>query len=56
MTPGAIADLLVIDGDPLADVGVLRGPERIWMVIQGGNVVASRGRPAVAVTLETSPA
>lgn len=56
VTPGAIADLLVIDGDPLADVGVLRGPERIWMVIQGGNVVASRGRPAVAVTLETSPA
>jgi len=35
---------------------VLRGPERIWMVIQGGNVVASHGRQAVAVTPEASPA
>jgi imidazolonepropionase-like amidohydrolase len=58
VTPGAIADLLVIDGDPLADVGVLRGPERIWMVIQRGNVVAGRGRQAVAaaVAAEASPA
>ena len=56
VTPGAFADLLVIDGDPLADVGVLRGPERIWMVIQGGKVVASHGRQAVAVTPEASPA
>jgi hypothetical protein len=30
----------VIDGDPLADVGVLRDPERISMVVQGGKVVA----------------
>ena len=58
VTPGAIADLLVIDGDPLADVGVLREPERIWMVVQGGNLVAGRGRQAVAaaVAAEASPA
>jgi imidazolonepropionase-like amidohydrolase len=58
VTPGAIADLLVIDGDPLADVGVLRGPERVWMVIQRGNVVAGRGRQAVAaaVAAQASPA
>ena len=40
VTAGAVADLLVIDGDPLADVGVLRDPERISMVVQGGKVVA----------------
>jgi imidazolonepropionase-like amidohydrolase len=40
--PGAVADLLVIDGDPLEDVGVLLRPERIWMVIQGGEIVGGR--------------
>ena len=40
VTVGAVADLLVVDGDPLADVGVLRDPERISMVVQGGKVVA----------------
>jgi imidazolonepropionase-like amidohydrolase len=48
VTPGAVADLLVIDGDPLADVSVLRGPERIWMVIQGGSVVAGGAATPVA--------
>ena len=40
--PGAVADLLVIDGDPLREVGVLLQPDRIWMVIQGGETVVSR--------------
>jgi len=40
ITPGAVADLLVIDGDPLADVGVLCRPECIAMVIQRGQVAA----------------
>ena len=40
VTAGAVADLLVVDGDPLADVGVLRDPERISMVVQGWKVVA----------------
>src|ERR1700733_7617318 len=44
--PGAVADLLVIDGDPLADVRVLRDPERIAMVVQGGKVVA--GNPGAS--------
>jgi imidazolonepropionase-like amidohydrolase len=39
---GAVADLLVIDGDPLDDVGVLLRPERIWMVVQGGAIVGGR--------------
>ena len=42
VAPGAVADLLVIDGDPLADVRVLLQPEKIRMVIQGGETVVSR--------------
>jgi imidazolonepropionase-like amidohydrolase len=41
VTAGAVADLLVIDGDPLADVRMLCDPERIWMVVQGGQEVVS---------------
>jgi imidazolonepropionase-like amidohydrolase len=55
VTPGAIADLLVIDGDPLEDVDVLRRPEQIWMVIQGGDVVAGRGRQAAAAVVAVAP-
>jgi imidazolonepropionase-like amidohydrolase len=44
VSAGAVADLLVVDGDPLADIRVLRDPERIWMVLQAGRVVASHGR------------
>jgi len=36
---GAIADLLVVDGDPMADVAILAAPERsIRMVMKGGAV------------------
>ena len=37
---GAIADLVVVDGDPLADVAILADPDRIHLVIQAG----TRGR------------
>ncbi|TDD25706.1 metal-dependent hydrolase family protein [Nonomuraea diastatica] len=33
---GAHADLLVLDGDPLGDAGVLAGPEHIRHVVQAG--------------------
>jgi imidazolonepropionase-like amidohydrolase len=47
VTPGAVADLLVVDGDPLADVRVLNDPARVWLVMQEGTIVAgSRGRTA----------
>lgn len=41
---GKVADLLVADGDPLSDPGVLADPSRIWLVIQGGRPVARNGR------------
>jgi imidazolonepropionase-like amidohydrolase len=45
VTNGAVADLLVVDGDPLADIRVLNDPARIWLVLQGGRIVAGgRGR------------
>jgi imidazolonepropionase-like amidohydrolase len=45
VTAGAVADLLVVDGDPLADIRVLNDPARVWLVMQGGRIVAGhRGR------------
>ena len=26
LEPGKLADLLIVDGDPLADIGILQGP------------------------------
>jgi imidazolonepropionase-like amidohydrolase len=49
VTPGAAADLLVIDGDPLADVRMLRDPERIWLVVQGGKIVSGNPRAPALV-------
>jgi imidazolonepropionase-like amidohydrolase len=38
--PGKLADLMVVDGDPLADPRVLLDPARIWLVLQAGRPVA----------------
>jgi len=43
--PGKIADLVVVDGDPLARVGILRDRHRIWLVLQ-------HGAPVGGTTLE----
>ena len=37
---GKAADLLVVDGNPLEDVRVLRNPHAIWLVLRGGKPVA----------------
>ena len=42
IAPGAVADLVVIDGDPLSDIRIARDPARIWMVIQNGRVIAGQ--------------
>lgn len=49
--PGARGDLIVVDGDPLADVGVVGRPERIALVLRDGRAVAGtmfEPRPAWA--------
>ncbi len=45
---GKLADLLVVDGDPLRDIGVLRDRERIKLVMKGGEAFVSRLPSAVA--------
>ena len=46
--PGKLADLLVVDGDPLADAALLLARERIWLVLQ-------LGTPVAGAVLEGSP-
>ncbi len=38
IAPGKSADLLVIDGDPLRDIAILRQQEKIKLVIKDGEV------------------
>jgi imidazolonepropionase-like amidohydrolase len=38
VTPGALADLVVVNGDPLSDLGVLTDRSRIAMVFRGGRL------------------
>ena len=45
---GMAADLLVVKGAPDEDVSILRDPERIEYVIQGGRIVARGGRITAA--------
>jgi len=44
--PGKLADLVVVDGDPLADISVLRDPARIALVVKDGRVAGRRGTAA----------
>ncbi len=41
--PGAVADLLVLDGDPLEDPAVLLDPDCIKLVLQGGKPADAKG-------------
>jgi imidazolonepropionase-like amidohydrolase len=40
IAPGAAADLLILDGDPLSDPRILLNPERVRLVLQAGSPVA----------------
>jgi imidazolonepropionase-like amidohydrolase len=42
---GRLADLVVVDGDPLADIALLERPAQILLVLKGGEVCVDR-RPA----------
>lgn len=46
--PGKLADLLIVDGDPVEEPGLLRDRERIWLVLQ-------RGEPVAGAALERGP-
>jgi imidazolonepropionase-like amidohydrolase len=46
---GKLADLLVVDGDPVADPAVLLEPSRIWLVLRNG-------APVAGASLETAAA
>jgi imidazolonepropionase-like amidohydrolase len=39
---GKLADLLVIDGDPLDDIRVLEDRDRLLAVMKGGRLVTDR--------------
>jgi imidazolonepropionase-like amidohydrolase len=55
LEPGRAADLIAVDGDPLADIGVL---QRVRFVMQGGRVVRHDAEPARrrAATYQPVPA
>ena len=46
MRPGKLADILVVDGDPLQNIGVLRDRGKIKLIMKGGeafkNLIATR--------------
>ncbi len=44
IAPGKLADLVLLDADPLADVGNLR---RIWAVVANGQLIDSEARQAL---------
>ena len=63
VTEGRLADLIVVDGDPLTEPRLLCDPSRIWLVLQLGVPVAGQAltnqaptSPALTSLAQTSPA
>ncbi len=42
VTPGGLADLIAVDGDPLQDITLLQDVQRIKLVLQGGAICVDR--------------
>ena len=55
VAPGKAADLVVVDGDPLADIRVLTDRAAIWLVVQAGRPVAGRAVEAAEGGLGLGP-
>jgi imidazolonepropionase-like amidohydrolase len=56
VAPGCYADFVFVDGDPLADIGILQDRDRIALVIKGGEVVVDRHNGATSsATLPETP-
>lgn len=45
LAPGLLADILVVDGDPLADVSILQDRQRLERIYKGGKLVAGHLTP-----------
>ena len=46
VAPGAHADLLALDGNPLEDIYLMEKPERFALIMRGGKIVQSTGPAA----------
>jgi len=46
---GKLADVLVVDGDPLADISILENRKKFIAVLQGGVVKAGQIAPRLVV-------
>jgi imidazolonepropionase-like amidohydrolase len=42
VTPGRLADLVAVDGDPLQDIMLLQDVQRVKLVLKGGTVCIDR--------------
>lgn len=47
---GKLADLVIVDGDPLTDITLLQDSARLWLVMQGGRPVAGASSWARSAT------
>ena len=41
LEPGKLADLIVVDGDPLQDIAILQQRQKIQLVMKGGEIIRS---------------
>ena len=49
--PGKLADLLVVDGDPLRDIAVLRDREKLKIVMKGGEAFVNKLEASVPASI-----
>jgi imidazolonepropionase-like amidohydrolase len=54
LAPGMLADLILVDGDPIADITVLGGPDKVDLVIKDGTI--QKHTPALAARAVSAPA